>query len=178
MKKLSNLEFSKMSLDELKQVGTVLDAEDQRKYIGGTSISEAYAMMNAGTWTGGYVAGMGYVSAQSFTLGGGYDSSNYFATSSAYTRDQKSSAWNKFVEEFMPSGTGMVGGHMENLALEGIARLQDLNYNGPIYVLFDSNAFVGNYGNTVPRLVIRSAMSGEVLYDSHWTSGYGATGNY
>ena len=49
MKKLSNLEFSKMSLDELKQVGTVLDAEDQRKYIGGTSISEAYAMMNAGT---------------------------------------------------------------------------------------------------------------------------------
>ena len=50
MKKLSNLEFSKMSLDELKQVGTVLDAEDQRKYIGGTSISEAYAMMNAGTW--------------------------------------------------------------------------------------------------------------------------------
>ena len=27
MKKLSNLEFSKMSLDELKQVGTVLDAE-------------------------------------------------------------------------------------------------------------------------------------------------------
>lgn len=84
----------------------------------------------------------------------------------------------KFVEEFMPSGTGMVGGHMENLALEGIARLQDLNYNGPIYVLFDSNAFVGNYGNTVPRLVIRSAMSGEVLYDSHWTSGYGATGNY
>ena len=62
MKKLSNLEFSKMSLDELKQVGTVLDAEDQRKYIGGTSISEAYAMMNAGTWTGGYVDGMGYVS--------------------------------------------------------------------------------------------------------------------
>ncbi|WP_279072552.1 hypothetical protein, partial [Bacteroides acidifaciens] len=52
------------------------------------------------------------------------------------------------------------------------------NYNGPIYVLFDSNSTVGMYGREVPRVVIRSAMSGDVLYDSNLTTGYSATGAY
>jgi len=34
------------------------------------------------------------------------------------------------------------------------------------------------YGREVPRVVIRSAMSGDVLYDSNLTTGYSATGAY
>ncbi|RLT78268.1 hypothetical protein [Bacteroides acidifaciens] len=196
---------TRQSLDELAKVMPVLSEREQRVYIGGTSgatgvapsgggtnggidsgsstnnyfsYSECEARLSNGTWAGGLVEGMGYVSAQAFGFGGRYESSHYYSTASAYTRDQLAGIWDKLAEEFSPLGTGVATGHLQNLVLEGIASLQDKNYNGPIYVLFDSNSTVGMYGREVPRVVIRSAMSGDVLYDSNLTTGYSATGAY
>ena len=93
---------TRQSLDELAKVMPVLGEREQRVYIGGTSgatgvapsgggtnggidsgsstnnyfsYSEYEARLSNGTWAGGLVEGMGYVSAQAFGFGGRYESS-------------------------------------------------------------------------------------------------------
>ena len=108
MKKLKRLEFS-----QLEERMPCFEADDLRTVIGGGNGSygspfteeEMDAMMDYGTWDGGYVEGMGYVMGGVTIFGHSDPNGNLYGIYSTpydYGTNSHNSAVNQFIEHWMP----------------------------------------------------------------------------
>ena len=171
MKKLK-----KIDLNAMANSFSILSDDDERKVVGGYTEEEAFAMMDAGSWTGGYVDGYGYMGPVSFVFGhdGKEGSTNYYGSSSDFTRSLKVGLWDSLAGNLVPTGTYQ--DYMENIQLEATATLQDLGYNGPVYVetIYSPS---NRHTDISLRIIVYSGQTGDILFDSNNISGFSANGS-
>lgn len=172
MKKLK-----KIDLNAMASSFSVLSDGDKRKVVGGYTEDEAFAMMDAGTWNGGYVDGYGYMAPVSFAFGhsGKEGSMNYYGSSSEYTRSLKVSLADELGKGIIP-GSGAYLTYLENMQKEAVATLQDLGYTGSIYIETIYSP-TNRHTDVSVRFIVYSGQTGDVLFDSNNTSGYSANGS-
>ena len=166
MKKLE-----KLSLDQLHEEMTVLGSDEQREFIGGSgvigsiveySIFEFEDKVENGTWTGGFVTGIGYV---------GYVSQTAFCYNGTsgdfydFVSEGVSSGWNQIagtVIDHLPilsEMTSYTQTQISNMRLDAINMLSSCGYAGEGGIVWNWSCTGGN-GSLVIHLNISDPVNG------------------
>jgi len=164
----------RMRIKELERDFSILTENQQRGIVGGYTWAEAESMMDHGTWTGGFVDGMGYVGAQVviFNESSSSISGNYYSSIPNWVSSQLMTSLSDAMAlaglpPIISQGATIGAAYFNNQILQCLIQTMNSNVpnNEPIFVSV-TNFHSYDYYNLQIRVTVYSARTGTMLAQS------------
>ncbi|GHV18090.1 hypothetical protein FACS1894179_08490 [Bacteroidia bacterium] len=169
--------LTRSDVDTLRKELPVLDEAMQKSIYGGCgnygsppidayiySIEEYGYMLGSGSWTGGFVEGMGYVGGQVVVM-----PFQYFNSAAEYVNSLSTDFWDSgaagLIDKFVP-GSGMYRDYFNNQQMQCVSGLFTANYNGAVYINVISSPS-GSYTDLSTVIEVYNATTGQLVYRSN-----------